>query len=119
MRSLLALILAFCTLTAHAQSNWTNEDTAWQAVLLSELYMDYRQTRLIAVDPWHHEINLVLGPRPSAAYIRNYFLMTAVGTTALAYVLPPEYRRLMQWYGIGVEFGFVTHNWSLGFKVPF
>ena len=44
MRSLLALILAFCTLTAHAD-NWTNEDTARQAVLLSELYVDYRQTR--------------------------------------------------------------------------
>ena len=118
MKIFLALLLSLQCLIARAEG-WTTTDTAYQAVLTLELYEDCRQTQEIAQSPVRHEVNPLLGPRPSAVKVRNYFLLSAVAEAGIAYSLPEGMRRSYQTLAMTFEFYVIKHNVGTGFKLVF
>ena len=113
----------------HAESDWTITDTGLQLAYTTVHVMDWLQTRQIAANPdkWH-ETNPVLGEHPSKGKVDAYFATTLVAHTAISYLLPKEVdvmgykvpaRNIWQMVWIGVEVGYVAHNYSLGIQAKF
>lgn len=103
-----------------AASDWTKEDTAWQATYLALHVADWGQTRDAAAQPGRYaEQNPMLGEHPSQKRIDSYFAATAILHTAVAYALPPDWRRTWQHITIGVEAGVVCRNARIGLQVNF
>jgi len=102
-------------------SDWTTEDTAWQAAYMVLHVADWGQTRDIArrEDEGYYETNPILGRHPSLKRVDTHFAVTALAHTAISYALPPDWRRRWQMVTIGVEAGFVSYNYSIGLKINF
>lgn len=108
-------------------SDWTRDDTAWQAGYLALHVADWGQTRNIVRradtgcdgDPLCIERNPILGRNPSIKRVDTYFAFTALAHTAISYALPPDWRRSWQLITIGVEAGVVGYNYKLGLKMDF
>lgn len=113
---LVALLLAINDARAE---KFSSEDWARQAAFWTLLAIDYGQTRDIKNNPGMYETNPLLGKHPSDERIRNYFIGAAIGHAAIAYVLPREYRVAWQWVWIGVEAGYVAHNYNIGLRTDF
>jgi hypothetical protein len=111
---------------AHAESDWTATDTAWQAAVVTTLALDWSQTRTIAKNPYKYtEMNPVLGEHPSVGRVNGYFAAVAVGHTAIAILLPPKAetfgykwnpRRVWQATTVAVEVGAIANNIVVGIK---
>lgn len=99
--------------------DWSRADSYREAAYLTLHTMDWAQTRNIARNPAYYEQNSILGKHPSVSQVNQYFAATAALQFAVAYYLPPEYRKAFQYITLGIEFGAVTHNISLGIKATF
>lgn len=101
-------------------SNWTQSDTARELASLGLLGIDWAQTRTTAKNPnIFSEANKFLGPHPSLGKVNNYFAAMMAGHAYLANVLPPEYRKYLQYGTIGLE-GYVSgKNKMLGVGMTF
>lgn len=130
---IVAVSLLFC-LPVHA-NDWTKTDTAWQLTYTALHVADWGQTLHIrecdrestvfngqtyykgGCD--HSEGNPILGEYPSRGEVNTYFMTTLILHTAIAYYLPPKYRRVWQIAWIGVEANMVSHNINAGVKFSF
>lgn len=106
-----------------AAEPWTREEWLAQGAYTVLHVADWQQTRTIARSaasggPWI-ERNPVLGPRPSQAQVNRYMATTLVAHWAVAYALPPEWRREWQRGTIALELGVVRGNYKLGIGVGF
>jgi len=92
-----------------------------QFASLGLLGADWAQTRTIAKNPYQwHETNPILGQHPSVGNVNNYFAAAMLGHTLLANLLPPEYRKLLQYGTIGLEAPVVGKNkFKLGIGMTF
>lgn len=100
--------------------DWTREDTYRQAALTALLVVDWGQTRYIAKHPLQHkEMNQFLGEHPSVNRVNNYFTATIISHAVISAVLPSDWRKGWQYVWIGIEFGTVQRNRSIGIKVDF
>lgn len=118
MKLLLAIILMFPSVSF--ADEWTSDDTKRQAVYLTLHAVDWMQTRHIAKNPTlFSESNPLLGRHPSVSKVNKYFIATALMHTGISYALPPEYRKVFQYITIGVQAGYVTHNYNVGVKIGF
>jgi hypothetical protein len=116
----IAFIVSSLSTLPAAASDWTAEDTAWQASFLALHVVDWGQTRDIAAQPnRYHETNPILGEHPSQARVDRYFAATAILHTAVAYTLPPKWRRAWQYVSIGYQAGFVASNYNIGLRINF
>ena len=124
------ICLAITACPAHAEGlnlppetwgkDWTREDTYRQSVLTVLLVVDWGQTRYIAKHPLQHkEMNQFLGEHPSVGRVNNYFAASILGHAVISYILPPDWRKGWQYVWIGIEFGVVQRNHSIGIKVDF
>jgi hypothetical protein len=114
------LVLALVEKCSAAEDGWTATDTAAQVAVTALLYEDFRQTHFIAVHPdEYHETNVVLGPHPTQAAVRNYFLGVAAGSAVLSSVLPSEYRHVLQASEAAIEIVAVGHNRRIGITTRF
>lgn len=116
--SCLILLLSFTP--AQAFDQWTKTDTTFQIAYTTLHVMDWGQTLDISknTEKWH-ETNPILGRHPSCEKVNYYFATTLIGHTAIAYILPKDYRRIWQMVWIGIEAGYVIHNASIGIKMRF
>jgi hypothetical protein len=81
---------------------------------------DFSQTMKIADNPDdYYELNPILGKHPSREDVIFYFVGTYVAETALAYLLPDEYRPWFQYLLIGSSAICVGNNLSIGLGVGF
>ncbi|MEK7593512.1 MAG: hypothetical protein AAB464_02245 [Patescibacteria group bacterium] len=100
--------------------DWTNKDTAREVVYSALHIADWGQTRYIAKNPQKfYERNPLLGKHPSVGKVDTYFFGGLVAHAAISYILPPKYRWVWQYVGIGMEGGAVAHNASIGIKFEF
>lgn len=99
---------------------WSRADLQREAAYLALHITDYAQTRTIAQHPeqWHEQ-NSILGLHPSAGQVDRYFLLTGIAHVALAHLLPADWRKDFQVLTIGIEFGAVSNNFSLGISATF
>jgi hypothetical protein len=100
-------------------NDWTKNDTIRQAAVLGTFYLDQAQTKDIKNHPWAHETNPLLGRHPSDRRIRNYFVSASVIHTAIAYKLPPEYRRGFQYTTLALQLAVIAHNKKIGLRFEF
>lgn len=120
-----AFAIAFASSAAVAQSapviaDWTKTDIALEAVALTTLLIDYKQTRDIANHPMRYETNRILGDNPSDARIRNYFIGAAVGHVLVAHALPNGMLRTAFQAGtVAVEMSVIGHNKRMGLRIKF
>ena len=116
------LILAFVLLPSPcpAADPWETTDYALAGAAVAALAVDWGQTRHIAKNPNRFiETNPVLGTAPSVGKVDAYFVGAMVGTVALAYVLPSDWRQLFLGGVLALELGVVQQNRSLGIKMAF
>ncbi len=100
-----------------AGERWSKDEVALEAVYQTLQFIDYRQTLSIAEDDEYTENNIFLGKNPQDEYIHAYFLAAALGHVAITEMLSPKYRRIWQMITIGIEAGYVTHNYSIGVQI--
>jgi len=114
-----AVLVFACT--AHAdEGTWNTTDKALLAAVETSYYIDYRQTRQIALNPRrYYEHNQIMGEHPSVGRVNNYFLASAIGTYLLADILPDRYRRLFLAGALTVEVVTVVHNHKVGLRYSF
>ena len=112
------LVLSGC---AHYQPDpWTKEDTERHVAMTVLQAIDWRQTKHIAKNGHEfYECNPGLGEHPKQNDVDLYFAASWLGKTAVAYVLPKEWRRNWQYVMIGVSTGCVYHNYSIGIEMQF
>jgi hypothetical protein len=101
-------------------ATWRKEDTYREAAALALIAVDHGQTLNIAKHPekWT-ETNPILGEHPSIAEVNRYFVAAYILHPTISAVLPPKYRTWWQWVTIGVQAGYVTHNFSIGINMDF
>lgn len=99
-------------------AEWTKADVLLEATYLSLHVIDWRQTRYIAKNPdKYHETNFLLGDHPSSQCVDAYFLLTGLGHLGIAHFLSGKHRSIWQAIWIGIEFGYVKNNVSLGIRI--
>lgn len=89
--------------------------------------IDYGQTLDIASNPQWKETNPILGEHPTRSEVTRYFAVAAVLHPTISALLPTDkclgpvcdWRKAWQWVTIGVEAGYVAHNYSLGIRTDF
>ena len=117
------LLLSICIIFLNfsvVNAEWTATDTAFQLAYTTLHVVDWGQTLDIAKNPdkWH-ETNPILGKHPSIGRVNTYFITTLIGHTFISYILPKNYRRIWQCVWIGIEGGYVAHNYHMGIRVNF
>lgn len=133
---ILPFLFSLSPLTAGADDEWSTTDTAWQLTYAVFHVADWGQTLHIrecdrgestvfngqtyykgGCD--HKESNPVLGTSPSRGDVNTYFVTTLIAHTAIAYYLPPKYRRVWQIIWIGIEADVVARNARMGVSLTF
>ncbi len=117
IKSFIILMLLICSAPAIAGEPWSKGEVALEVVYQTLQFIDYNQTLSIAADDEYTENNIFLGKNPQEEYIHAYFLATALGHIAVTEMLPPKYRRIWQMITIGIEAGYVSHNYSIGVHI--
>ena len=97
---------------------WTKADTQREAVYLTIDFIDYMQTRQIALHPdrWT-ERNNAIGAHPELRQVSTFFAVAALAHTGFAYILPEEWRAPFQYVTIGFEGATVLYNYQLGISI--
>lgn len=80
---------------------------------------DYAQTMDIKQHQGFYETNRILGPHPSDARVRNYFVAMTAAHWAITNSLPEQYRPAWQWGSIAVEATFLLRNRAIGLRIAF
>jgi len=120
MRKLLiSFLICLIPTLLFAENTWTKKDTAYQATFLILQTVDWLQTKEIARNPRYYEQNPILGKYPSQNAVDFYFLSTAIAHSAVAYLLPKEYRRVWQCVFIGISAHCVARNYHIGIRINF
>lgn len=115
MKKVIAFTLLFLTIGC-AHQPFTQSDKILLGTSLTLQAIDWQQTKEIAKDPYRRESNMILGEYPSQHEVDLYFLTTTLSCIAVAYYLPPKWRNVFWGFWIGVEGGYVTHNYQVGIR---
>lgn len=121
MKKMLAAWLLMLPLIAQAIETdpLTDAQKVGTGVMLTTIFLDYRQTKDIKNHPGFTEKNPILGRNPSDGKIDRYFAAAALGSVAVVYLLPDEYR----WYFIGgvvaMQLNVIGHNKRVGVSFNF
>lgn len=135
-------LLLFIAVSAHAEE-WKTADYALLGSAVTLLVVDWGQTRDLSggqdcvryVDQVNaqsigaraetykcrsmKETNPILGDYPSRSEVNQYFALAILGTAAIAYVLPNDYRKWFLGAVIVLETGVVLRNHRVGLRVDF
>jgi len=113
---LLILLIPSCGMTA---DKWTTEDTLMQMTVTSLLIADCLQTVEVATNDDNWETNPLLGKEPNTSDVYGYFAAAIAGGWIMAYIVPKEWRTVVQSFMIGWEGNMVVHNYNLGIRINF
>jgi len=112
----MVFILLFST---NSIANWSSGDTNRQLAFTALQMVDWAQTREIARNPDFYETNPILGKYPRKTEVDVYFAATTLGHYLVSQALPSDYRKAWQYVWIGVQAGYVTHNYQMGVRIRF
>lgn len=116
---------------------WTKPDTVRELSYDVLLAVDWSQTRGFlgipkpdcqrydylcnkdAAEYQPHELNPLVGKRPSQNRLTAFVLGSAIGHYLISEALPTDWRHGWQYVTIGAELGAVAHNYSLGYHAQF
>lgn len=133
MYKLIFALLLLVSISAQAD-DWSTGDTYRESAFQTLLALDFLQTRNISKSSnycgvgkqnehpnchYVQEMNNYLGACPTLGAINRYFLVGSALHAGIAYLLPEKYRAPFQYVTIGVEAGYVAHNFSIGIGVKF
>jgi hypothetical protein len=124
MKYILVLLILLIPVLANAEykfaEDWTWQDTARQAGVVSLLVVDMGQTLYIAGHPdeWR-DINPILGEHPDEGKVWGYFISCAVVHTLVSLALPPKSRAIWQYSTIAVEGLVVGRNYGIGIGMEY
>lgn len=104
---------------ASQASDWSQNDSIRQKIVLTSFYVDYLQTKDIKNHPGMYETNPILGAHPSNRRIASYFILAAAGHSILAYNMKPEMRRNFQYATIALQIAVILHNKRIGLNYEF
>jgi len=123
-KGLIIFLLFFLILPLSANcDSWTAEDTVRQTIFTAITCVDWLQTKEIADNPRFYETNKILGRDPSQGKINRYFILALTGHVLASWLMPSKMnikgyiihpRAIWQYLSIGVESGFVCHNYNIG-----
>lgn len=101
--------------------DWTERDTARQAVVTGLLVADWGQTLDMTgrYDEGYWERNPLLGHYPSRGEVNTYFAAAIVGHYLIARSLSRDNRARWQWSFIVLEGLIVGHNYKAGLSLDF
>jgi len=120
MRFKVIIVVAFVSLALFSGNANADDLLAGEAAYWTLHIMDWGQTLEIARHPEkYYELNPILGRHPGVGKVNTYFLITGIGHTLISAALPKKYRRIWQWFTIGIESSVVLHNFRIGLKVRF
>ncbi len=120
MVKLIFIIIALMFLlpvNTQAADKWTKQGLTLQGVYYLFKFIDWRQTRYGAKNPYWYEVNPILGKHPSVSAVDRYFFITTVLHTAITHYLPQRYRVWWQGITIAGSAGCVGWNLSVGIKM--
>lgn len=109
----------FSHLPRLAAKDWTGLNTGLEVAFVLGQLGDWRQTQQISRlsrtpyyggPPLIHEMNPILGPRPSQAAVNIYFPAATLAQYGVANVLPHPLREIWQLGGIGLEAWAIRNN---------
>lgn len=104
---------------SHAD-DWSTGDTYREVTFQTLWVVDFGQTRNISEHTQqYYETNHYLGQHPTLGAVDRYFIVGAALHAGIAYVLPESLRAPFQYVTIGIETGYVAHNFHLGIGVKF
>lgn len=96
-------------------SDWDQEDSTVQKVVMLLIVADWVQTRQIASNPdRYQEMNPILGPHPDRDEVDRYFAYSIIGNTLIAYLLPKKLRQRWQASSLSMQMRVVGHNYKMG-----
>ncbi len=101
-------------------SNWSKEDTYWEAACLSVITVDWMQTHHMAEKDFYvngkqlREINPILGSQPTQKDVDLYFVSALAVHATAAFLLPKKWRRIFQGGTVGLELFIIGNNYRLG-----
>ncbi len=119
MACIFALAASAVIAKAHAAEEFSNKDIAVEALVLTSMYLDYRQTLDIKNHAGYTELNPIMGEHPSDVRIRNHFMIGAVLHVGIARLLPGEYRAGWQYGVLAAEVLTIIHNRKIGLSFNF
>ena len=124
MKKILAALLALSALTAHADDDWTHEDTVRESVYLALHAIDWAQSRDIARNPDRYAENgpvarRMIGAHPSVRQLDAYMVSSALLQYAISVSLPAKYREAFQYVTILDKTDAVVGNFSIGLRLKF
>lgn len=99
---------------ADSQWGWTVDDTVREAVVLTLIAADWRQTRAFRADGLEEQ-NPILGRRPSRARVNFLIGAAMVLHPVAARAMPRPWRQVFQTVTVVDEAIAVGHNWALGY----
>lgn len=112
-------ILVFLSIPVDVFADWNKQDTTIEATYLILHCADWLQTRHISKNEAYFDRNLYLGKYPSTSRVDRYFFLTGLTHVVLSYYLPSTYRKIFQYFTIGIQIGCVYHNIRCGVKFEF
>lgn len=120
LAAITAILVLSCNQKAKAADDWSDSDTIRQATFLAIDAMDWAQTRTIARNPdKYYEKGDNLPMHPTVSQVDNHFISGMIINTAIAYMLPAEYRAKFQYLSIGYEIAYVRGNMQVGVAMKF
>jgi hypothetical protein len=111
--------ILFYVMSVTAVADWSSGDTNRQLAFTALQLVDWAQTREIVRNPDYYETNPILGKYPSKTEVDVYFAAATLGHYLVSRALPPDYRKVWQYVWIGVQVGYVTHNYQIGLRIRF
>ena len=113
------IIVVFILFLSTSGADWSSGDTNRQLAFTALQLVDWAQTREIARNSDFYETNPILGKYPSSTEVDVYFAATTLGHYLVSRALPSDYRKAWQYVWIGVQAGYVTHNYQMGVRIRF
>jgi hypothetical protein len=108
-----ALVLALLCTSCAAGRGWSRADTLAQVAFAAEIMVDEYQTAGW-IAPHCLERNPVVGHCGERVPPAVYMAAAVVLETAVAWALPPAWRRWFEGVAVGVELDVVVGNWQTG-----
>ena len=117
-------IIVFCVLAcfvsvATAADDWTTKNKIAQYTGSILILADCLQTLEIAKNDDYYETNPIMGRDPNQEMVVGYFATAMVGYWGISYLLTEKWRNRFQFLVIGVQAGYVCHNYNIGIRVAF
>jgi hypothetical protein len=121
MKYLLALIITLYSVPGLTWSDWTPEQRNWYVASNVAIMADWSTTRDLSrrYHEGYHEINPVLGRRPSTSEVDQYFIGAIIAHYFIADWLPNQHRTFYLKTVTVVEGALVAHNLSIGLHLRF